>query len=198
MLRNEIHLKLIVVITNVLLLIMLQSVGAEETNDPGIFLDSSGLFLLVQLGCPLTNNITNNDNIFYASDFILKGAYRFGSWGLFALAEFNMWKKLEYDEEEIQAACNLGIGAEFIYFEGRGVSSLGAGPAIKITDNVLKEAGEVGFFIDLRPVGIRFKLNESIFLNFDPLTLNIEAPVLSGIPLVVLEFRSIFSLEIKI
>ncbi len=131
-------------------------------------------------------------------DFIFKGGMRFLSFGFYVQIEYNSWEDI-YDEDNIiQNAFNFGMGGEFIYFKQRARSSLSLGGAIKLNDNALQESGNIGIYFDIRPVGILFHISDFINIVFDPLSLNIEAPVLKGVPLIVIEFRTIIGVEFKI
>jgi len=129
-----------------------------------------------------------------AADILVKGGYRFGRWGVFAQIGYNSWVSMETDSPQSPSATNIGAGSEVLYFNGRARTSLAIGPSIYNTDTT-GEAGSLGFFIDLRPVGFRFPVGEHWTLGFDPIAFNFTAPVLSKIPLLVAEYVSLVTLE---
>jgi hypothetical protein len=56
-------------------------------------------------------------------------------------------------------------------------------------------AGSLGFFVDLRPLGLRFAVGSGLLFGIDPLSFTLLMPELSGIPLVELEYRTAVYLE---
>jgi hypothetical protein len=127
-------------------------------------------------------------------DIGLKGGYRINGWGIFGQVGYNTWVSLVEGETSSPSALNVGLGTEVLFFEGRARFSLASGPSIYLTDSS-GEAGEVGFFIDLRPVGFRFPIADSWTIGVDPLAFNFVVPVLTNIPLVVFKYISVISLE---
>lgn len=128
------------------------------------------------------------------ADILLKGGYRFGRWGVFGQVGYNSWISLETQSAQSPSATNFGVGGELLYFEGRARTSLAGGPSVYNT-GTSGEAGSLGFFIDLRPVGFRFPLDSRWTLGFDPIAFNFNAPVLSKIPLLVFKYVSLVTLE---
>jgi hypothetical protein len=166
--------------------------SAQEVKKP-LWSGRSGLFVSLDGGTSVVNTLKfAGDEL--TGDILAKGGYRFGRWGFFALVGYNSWVSLESDEATSPSATNIGLGADVLFFEGRARTSLALGPSIYNTD-ASGEAGEVGFFIDLRPVGFRFPIADSWSIGFDPIAFNFNAPVLSKIPLLVFKYVSIVSLE---
>ena len=94
--------------------------------------------------------------------------------------------------KELQGALNIGIGGEFIYADGLLRTSVSAGPSILVTPGSLDNKGSMGGYFDLKPIGIRWPIFNQFILGIDPISLSILAPVLEGIPLVELEYRTTF------
>jgi hypothetical protein len=141
---------------------------------------------------------TLRDQALLASTFgyEARGGYRWRGWGAFALFEQNFWLTTEQDVEVVHGAFNLGIGAEFVCADGFVASSLAMGPSILAFDTALDDAGTVGFFLALRPVGLRWPVHRHLALVFDPISFALVAPVLGGIPLIQVQYRTTFSLEV--
>ena len=59
----------------------------------------------------------------------------------------------------------------------------------------LDSAGGVGMFLDLRPIGIKWDVKRHFRLGLDPLSFAMVAPVLDGIPLVQIQYRTTFWME---
>lgn len=70
------------------------------------------------------------------------------------------------------------------------------GPSILLFSTPLDDAGSVGVFFELRPVGLRWKANQHVALQLDPLSFAVVGPVLDGIPLIQLEYRTSFTTEV--
>jgi len=124
-----------------------------------------------------------------------RGGYRFKNFGIFLHLEHNMWLAMEHDTEVVHGAVNLGLGGEFIYGNGLVRTSLALGPSILAFDTVLDDAGETGFFLDVRPLGLRFAVHELLVIGLDPITFSLVAPVLGGIPLIYAQYRTAVYLE---
>ncbi|MCP4675179.1 MAG: hypothetical protein GY854_06665 [Deltaproteobacteria bacterium] len=124
-----------------------------------------------------------------------RGGYRFNSWGIFCQVEHNMWIATEQKTEVVQGAVNIGVGADVVYANGFVRTSLALGPSILAFDTVLDDAGTTGFFLDFRPVGLRWAVHDYLAIGLDPITFALVAPVLGGIPLVYTQYRTIIYLE---
>lgn len=125
----------------------------------------------------------------------VRGGYRFGRWGVFAHIEQNMWLALEQGDQVVDGALNFGLGAEFIYADGFVRTSVVLGPSVLLFDTTLDDAGATGLYAELRPAGLRWALQDWLFLSLDPLTFALVMPVLDGIPLVRIEYRTVLATE---
>lgn len=122
-------------------------------------------------------------------------AHRWGRWGAFLQVEHDFWLSTELESEVVQGAYNIGLGGEVTYHGGAARTALALGPSILAYDTVLDEAGEVGIFFDLRPVGLRWPIAERWHIGLDPIGFTVVAPVLDGIPLVQFEYRTALYVE---
>lgn len=128
----------------------------------------------------------------------VRGGYRWDNWGVFAIIDHNIWLETEFGNEVDQGAGNFGIGPEYRYAGGAVSSSIAIGPSVLLFETTLDEPGSVGLFVDIRPFAIRWRPSDTwdhMVIKFEPLTLTIVAPVLSGIPLIEVEHRTAVSLE---
>ena len=160
--------------------------------------DDTGFFINLETAFSIPNNMTDPVNLLYSGDLLLKGIYRFKTFGVFGQIELNGWNVMENESLTYQSALNIGLGGEVYYIDNRLRTALSGGLAVKLTNNELKESGEMGFFIDIRPTGLRFFINDLLTLAVDPIAFNLEVPVLSGIPLIVVEYRTVFIAEFDI
>ncbi len=150
----------------------------------------------------LLSDIADWSNIAGTFGYAIKGGYRWPKhWGLFLQFEQNMWLATEYNKEVVNGVYNIGVGAEYIYADGLVRSSFAIGPSVLAFDTLLDEAGETGMFIDLRPVGLRWEPlwpeHQELTIGLDPISFAVVMPVMDGIPLVRIQYRSTLYLEWK-
>ncbi|MFY0572799.1 hypothetical protein ACN28E_54465 [Archangium lansingense] len=129
------------------------------------------------------------------SGWAVRGGVRRGSWGTFLQVEQSLWRGTEYGAHMVPGALNLGIGSELRFANGLVRSSLALGPSLLLFDTQLDKAGHIGVFLDARPLGLRWRLSPHFTLGLDPLSFAIVAPVLSGIPLVRVQYRTTLVME---
>ena len=125
----------------------------------------------------------------------VQGGYRWDDWGAFARMEHNIWLASEFSRDLNRGAFNIGVGVEHLYFSRRMRASLALGPSVLLFNTEIDNAGTTGFFVDLRPAALRWEVADGFVIQWDPITLTIVAPVLSGIPLVMLEYRTALAVE---
>lgn len=95
----------------------------------------------------------------------------------------------------LQVALNIGVGMDVVYFDRRMRAAFSGGPSVLLRDNSVGNAGAVGVFVDLRPVGVRVRFARAAVLVIDPLTFTMLLPDLTGIPLVQIEYRTVLAVE---
>ena len=101
-------------------------------------------------------------------------------------------------DKEYQTSVNLAIGVEKLWLNNRVRSSFAAGATMVMRRTRLDIPGTIGGWIDFRPVGLRFVLSSRIALAIDPLTLTVLLPVTSGIPLILIHFRTAVAIEFNL
>ena len=127
----------------------------------------------------------------------IRGGYRWESgWGAYLHLEQNLWLASETSGEVVDGAWNIGVGGELLYADGFVHTALAVGPAILAFDTVLDRAGSTGLFLDVRPVGLRWAVHEWLRLGLDPIAFALVAPVLEGIPLIQIEYRTVLYAEV--
>lgn len=139
----------------------------------------------------------DRSNLSLAFGFGVEAGARWTNVGVFGRIEQDMWVASEFESRVFYGATNLAAGVEFLYFEGRARTSLAMGPSILTGDTVLDDAGEVGFYCQLRPVSLRWPLGRAFTVVFDPVYPAIVAPVLGRLPLVRVEYRTGLALEAR-
>ncbi len=161
---------------------------ALEKHNSAWFIGTEGHFSL--LSDSVDRSVLGN-----AFGYGLNSGYRWGNWGLFGHVEHNLFVATEFDRQVVNGALNIGLGGEYFFHDRGARTSLTLGPSILLFDTLIDDAGETGFFIDIRPGGLRWHLGGDFFATFDPLTFGVVAPVVGSIPLVNIEYRTIISVE---
>lgn len=125
----------------------------------------------------------------------VKGGYRFGRWGAFLQLEANAWTDELASDRSFQGALDIGVGGEVLFAGDRLRTSLALGPSVLLRSTELDEAGTTGLFVDFRPLGVRWPLGDGFHIGVDPLSFALLMPVLDGIPLVEIQYRTIVAGE---
>jgi len=125
----------------------------------------------------------------------LRAGYRWENWSVFVQVEQNMWRAMELEHKVDQGALNIAVGAEISYLGGYVRSSLAMGPSVLMFETLLDDPGEVGVFLDFRPVGLRWPITTWFGIAADPISFAVVAPVLDAIPLVMVEYRTTLGFE---
>jgi hypothetical protein len=152
--------------------------------------DLSGPFAQLEGHLSLFSDVVGRSLFAGTFGYSGRGGWRFGQWGAFLQVEHNLWVTSELETEVVTGALNVGLGAEFTFANGVIRSSLALGPSVLLYDTPLDPAGSTGFFVDIRPLGVRFPFMDRFAVGFDPLGFSLVAPVLKGIPLVQLTYRT--------
>lgn len=177
------------------LLVASATAQAEAPIDTGRDKANDEAFLGLELHFSILTDLSDRSTIVPRFGYAFKGGYRWGRWGAFLQFEHNLWIATELDTEVVLGAYNIGVGGEVSYFDGRARTSLAVGASILGFDTQLDDAGEVGLFLDLRPIGVRWKVRQHLRLGLDPLGFAVIGPALDGIPLVELQYRTTFWIE---
>ncbi len=127
--------------------------------------------------------------------FAARGGYRFEPVSILIHAERNYWVSSEVDFGVLPGVLNVGAGAEILFADDRLRSSLVIGASILRFDAALDESGTTGFFLDVRPVGVRFGTGPYIHLVFDPIVVSSINPALGDPGIHVIQFRTVLGVE---
>jgi len=84
---------------------------------------------------------------------------------------------------------NGGLGVKWGFFDDHLRASVVSGPAVLLTDSFRTDAGSVGLFFEVKPVGFRIPAGK-VFIEIFPLSFSWVMPVVQGIPLVYLNYRT--------
>lgn len=172
---------------------------ADAPPPEGTILD--GLFMGGEVHASLLTGVAGRSLLNPTLGGAIRAGYRWGGWGLFLSVEQNAWIETELDDDVVAGALNVGIGGEVFYADDFVFTRFVLGPSVLLFDTTLDEAGEVGVYVDLRPLGLRFTPisdDDAFAILFEPLTMAIVAPVLGGIPLVQVEYRTLLGVEYQL
>lgn len=167
----------------------------EESAPQSSRLQPREAFVRLELHYSILTELADRSDLVPAFGYALKGGYRWGFVGAFLQFEQDFWVGTEFDVRVTQGAYNIAVGVDFTYFEGRAHTSIAFGPSILAFDTPLDSRGSVGWFFDLRPIGLQWDVHRFVRLGLDPISFAIVAPSLDGIPLVQVEYRTTFYLE---
>jgi hypothetical protein len=122
--------------------------------------------------------------------------HRWSSFDAFLRAEADHWSDAREDgSRDHVLALNVGPGAGFTYAGGLVRSSLAGGMSLLLEPTDIDRAGSAGVFLDLRPVTLRWPIAARTWIGVTPLSLTVTMPVLTGIPLVEIEYRTSIQAE---
>lgn len=153
------------------------------------------IFVSIEAHASVLNDAEDRDPLGDSFGYDVKAGWRFGTLGVFFQFEHNMWITSEFESGVAQGVVNLGIGLEINYLKGYARSSISLGPSILLFDTVVDRAGSTGFFLDVRPIGLRWPITTYFAVTLDPLSFAVVAPALNAIPLVMIQFRTTFGFE---
>ncbi|MFN3200477.1 MAG: hypothetical protein ACE366_18910 [Bradymonadia bacterium] len=122
----------------------------------------------------------------------IKAGRRWGRWGVFGQIEQSAWRSpgVEEGEFELYGALNIGPGGEVLFADGLARTSVAVGLSMLNWSTPTDEAWQKGVFLDVRPGGFRFEIDDRWLINVDPISFTLLMPALDGIPLVEFEYRT--------
>lgn len=153
------------------------------------------VFLTVEAHASFLNDVEDRQPLGDSFGYDVKAGWRFRTLGVFFQFEHNMWITSEFESGVAQGVVNLGIGLEVNYLKGYARTTLAIGPSILLFDTVIDRAGSTGFFLDVRPIGLRWPITRFFAMTLDPLSFAIVAPALDRVPLVMIQFRTSVGFE---
>ena len=125
---------------------------------------------------------------------MLQFGRRFGRVGVFGQLAFD--QSFDFTQElKTLNVYHVGIGVERLALYGRIRASLSVGAAILGTATDFDEPGTIGWFVDARPISIRFPVFGTHIAELTPLSIAISVPVARGIPLILFSYFTVLSME---
>ncbi|HNU68819.1 MAG TPA: hypothetical protein PKG82_06675 [Myxococcota bacterium] len=153
------------------------------------------VFVVVDVHASLLSDAEDRKPLGDSFGYAVKAGWRFGRLGVFASFEHNLWIRSELKSGVSAGVANIGIGLEVNYLHGYARTSLAIGPSVLLFDTGIDQAGSTGFFMDLRPIGLRWPITRFFALTLDPISFALVAPALDRVPLVTVQFRTTVGFE---
>ena len=157
-----------------------------------------GWILTAELGGSVLTPLVERDDGSLAIAYGVRAGYRANDWSVVLVVEHDMWRAPELGGRALQHVLDVGVGVERYYVSGFLRTMLVVGASVLLRPNELDPRGSTGIFVDLRPIGIHWKVTPRASLLVDFLHLAFVAPVLSGVPLADIQFRSTVGLEVRL
>lgn len=154
-----------------------------------------GFSLSVESGGSLLTPLVDFSSRSITFHVALRAAYHLPDVAFVVSVETARWRAPELGGRIWQTALNVGFGLARYHRSGLLRTMLLVGPSILTRANDLDPAGSVGLYIDLRPLGFSWRVNECFSLVADLLYMTLVAPVLTGVPLIDFQFRSSIGVE---
>ena len=153
-------------------------------------------FVSADAGFSMFGETGNRENLFRSLSQATRGGLRWGNWGAYVHVEPAFWIAAEGKDDETWAGVlNIGLGGEYLYAKGFVRTSVTVGPSVLLMGTDIDTIGQTGFFLDIRPTGLRWQVADAIVVGLDPIALSITVPALDGIPLVEIAYRTLLSGE---
>lgn len=138
---------------------------------------------------PYSEGREDEARVFRAFALGLHAGRRWHRWGVGLALEGTLWRAVDgQGEDDWFGALHTGVDGTLLSAGGRIRTRLGGGLALLLEGTELDGAGGAGFYVDLRPAGVRWALDD-VVIGFDPLTLFVTLPDAGGIPLVDVQYR---------
>lgn len=119
---------------------------------------------------------------------------RFGRMGVFGNFELDRSVDLSQEVKQLDIL-HLGPGGEMLFLFGRLRSSISLGLALLNSDTDIDKKGKIGWYVDLRPIAVRWSLRDRGAIEFTPLSIDVSIPVTNGIPLILFAYFTSVSIE---
>ncbi len=156
----------------------------------------TGAFVALDLHGSILSDTRDRGLLSGRFGYSARGGYRYKGYGAYVVLEHNMWLTVENDVDVVQGAVNLGFGFEATYGgDGFVRTAFAVGPSFLAWDTALDDAGTTGVYFDLHPVGLRWAIHRHLVIGLDPIGFAIVMPVLDGIPLIDVQYRTDLYIE---
>jgi hypothetical protein len=146
----------------------------------------------------LLNDAVGGSNITASAGYCGRAGWRRGMIGFFAEFSRDHWLMTEVGTELKQGVLGLGVGAEMLFADGRLRTSAAGGSSTLLFDTAFHDKGTTGFYIDLRPVSLRFHPASWLVVEVTPIGFTLESPANGELAIRRIEYRTTFTLEVPL
>jgi len=144
----------------------------------------------------LLSDVADRSLLASAFGYALSVTARVGDdWLVGAKVEHDVWSTFELEGGLDLGALSIAMVVAKLHLDGRVRTTVSAGPSVLLFDTGLDRRGNVGLYLELRPLGVRWSRPRATVV-LDPLTFAVVAPVLTNIPLVQIQYRTVLQIEI--
>ncbi len=112
---------------------------------------------------------------------------------IIVVLEQNNWKRGERGGKWDPGVFNAGIGALYQVFEPHVYIRLSAGTSTLTFDSPLDSIGTTGAYVDFVPIEIHWEPIDDLVLALRPLSIHLDAPVISDPGIHYVQYRTSFS-----
>lgn len=123
--------------------------------------------------------------------------WRTGGLGLFATVGHSLWTSVTLNRQIEMGVINAGLGVEYTFFDGHVRSALAGGSSTLLFDAAFDDTGTTGYFVELRPAGVRIALADWAVAELQPLSVNMMRPVTGTPDLTQVVYQSVLSFEVQ-
>ncbi len=165
--------------------------------------EDQSIYLQAEVFVALFNDAATYSNIAGGLGFAGRAGWRTGTrkgnaFGLFGQFERNYWLSSEIEFEITPGVLNLGMGAEYLFFDEHLRMSVATGPSILVFDTIFHDKGTTGFFVDVRPACLRWAPLDWLIIELCIINFSLMSPVLGDVSIRKIEYRTILTLEVPL
>ena len=173
-----------------------EDAAASRPATPSLPHPQHGPIVAFEAHLSLLSDVADRSLLASAFGYALSVTARVGrDWLVGAKVEHDLWSTFELEGGIDLGALSIAMVVAKLHLDGRVRTTLSAGPSVLLFDTGLDRRGNVGLYLELRPVGIRWSRPRATVV-LDPLTFAVVAPVLTNIPLVQIQYRTVLQIEI--
>lgn len=161
---------------------------SAQADPPKAFIAADGHFATL-------NDTPNASLLNIEYGYSARFGYRYDRWRFIGLIDRSYWVPLEFGVQVDGGTLNLGAGVEALFIDDYIRVGLAGGASILMFDAVFDEAGTTGYFVEIRPAGLRWEVAKNLIIVFDPIFLSVLHPVVRDPPLRKVHRRTSVGLE---
>ncbi len=148
------------------------------------------------LHASLFGDVIDRSTLQIRAGYAIMAGVRFGKWGVFGQFDHDLWGDTELDLGVSRGVVSFALGLDYLYFDERVRASIAFGAAVLLTSDVaFHDRGQTGVFFEIRPAGVRWSISDHWWVQLDPASFAVVAPIVSTPSLVDMEYRATLTFE---